>query len=783
MALILGTKENDTRDGTADNDTLKGLAGNDTLNGGGGNDLLVGGGGNDTLNGGAGVDTAWYASNVNEYQFSNIGGQLHVKDLVINNGNEGIDTLNSVNFLQFSNTKLAVSSNEFLVNSYTDNNQINSSIASLNNEGFVVVWQSYGQEGGDGIFMQRYNISGAAQGIELKVNTYTESSQGAPGVATLSNGDFVVAWHSSAQDGDKYGIYAQRFNALGVAQGDEFQANSHSTGNQQNVSIAALEDGGFILTWQSYGQDGDGDGIYAQRYNAAGEAQGTEFKVNSNHLGNQYNPTATGLVNGNFIISWLSDGADGIYFQQYDSSGVMLGIETKVNVAPINLTPHHNITALTMGGFVITWQASGQNGLYLQHYDDNGVKLGTEVKVNTNTLSGQAESSVTALNDGGYVVVWMSTGHDGDGSGIFAQRYNFEGNAVGEEFQVNNYTVKAQANPSVIALSDGGFVVSWESDGQDGSNWGIYAQHFDAMGHAVGLKLTGTNVAEVIRLGIGDGILVADGFGGNDTIVGSEMQDTIYGGAGNDVIVGGLGDDSLRGGIGNDILKGGAGNDVLNGDAGIDTLRGGLGDDIYFVTTGDVIVEAVNYGIDSVYSNASYSLADNIENLTLLGTLHSNGIGNALANRIQGNAANNILNGRAGNDTIDGGVGNDTLIGSIGNDLLIGGEGNDIFRFNTTLSPTNVDEILDFTHLVDTIQLSKTIFTTIGLASVAGTPLNANVFNIGASASEADDRIIYDSTTGDLYYDKDGTGIIAAIKFAHLATGLNLTHADFSVIT
>ncbi|MBE9192560.1 FG-GAP repeat protein [Gloeocapsopsis crepidinum LEGE 06123] len=166
---------------------------------------------------------------------------------------------------------------------------------------------------------------------------------------------------------------------------------------------------------------------------------------------------------------------------------------------------------------------------------------------------------------------------------------------------------------------------------------------------------------------------------GNDTLVGTRFADTIFGLAGNDLLLG-LG--------GNDTLYGGRGNDTLNGGAGIDSLVGGPGNDVYIINNpGDIVVEAENAGIDLVRSSVSYTLGNNVENLTLTGTRAINGIGNDLNNVIRGNAANNQLVGDAADDTLYGGDGNDILYGDFtfsevyytysGNDILYGGDGDD----------------------------------------------------------------------------------------------------------
>ncbi|MDD1469675.1 cadherin domain-containing protein, partial [Dolichospermum sp. ST_sed5] len=138
------------------------------------------------------------------------------------------------------------------------------------------------------------------------------------------------------------------------------------------------------------------------------------------------------------------------------------------------------------------------------------------------------------------------------------------------------------------------------------------------------------------------------------------------------------GNDSVKGGTGNDDLGGGDGNDTLNGGAGADLLGGSTGNDTYVVdNVGDVIIEFLNQGIDTVESSITWTLKNHLEDLTLQGTTAINGTGNNLNNRITGNTGNNLLNGGAGADTLLGGLGNDTLTGNAGSDTFIGGFGND----------------------------------------------------------------------------------------------------------
>jgi Ca2+-binding RTX toxin-like protein len=147
---------------------------------------------------------------------------------------------------------------------------------------------------------------------------------------------------------------------------------------------------------------------------------------------------------------------------------------------------------------------------------------------------------------------------------------------------------------------------------------------------------------------------------------------------------------------------------------------------------------------------------------------------------LNGGSASNQLSGGAGADTLDGGAGDDTLVGNAGNDLLIGGSGGDQFLFNTALGSSNIDTISDYSSADDTILLDDAIFAGIG---AAGTGLAADAFTIGAAATTSTHRIIYNSDTGALFYDADGSGAGTAIQWATLTVGpLGISNTEFLIV-
>ncbi|MFC3440403.1 M10 family metallopeptidase C-terminal domain-containing protein [Sphingobium rhizovicinum] len=328
---------------------------------------------------------------------------------------------------------------------------------------------------------------------------------------------------------------------------------------------------------------------------------------------------------------------------------------------------------------------------------------------------------------------------------------------------------------------------------------------------AAALDGIGNNRANTINGNDGSNIL--SGLDGNDTLNGGLGADTLNGGAGNDIMDGGAHTDGatyvdataavtvslaiagaqntigagtdtliniekLIGSGFNDTLTGNSGNNTLDGGAGADVLTGGTGDDIYYVdNVGDNVVEADGGGTDRIFSSVSYTLSGRIvETLTLTGSANINGTGNGRANTLTGNIGNNVLLGLDGNDSMNGGSGDDMLNGGLGADSMTGALGQDRFVFDSALGGGNIDTITDYTVADDTISLENAIFT--GLAT--GT-LSSGAFFIGSAANDSTDRIIYNSATGALLFDADGTGATAAIQFATLSTGLALTASEFVV--
>jgi hypothetical protein len=407
-------------------------------------------------------------------------------------------------------------SNEYRVNTTTAGVQQTfaespQAVAMAANGNYVVTWGSYGQDGsGWGVYAQRYDANGVPLGNEFQVNTTTQDDQKNPTVAMDSTGDFVVTWSSNNQDGSGWGVYAQRYRADGTPQGGEFQVNTTTAGDQMYSSVAMDSTGDFVITWSSNRRDGSGWGVYGQCYSSTGAAVGSEFQVNSTTAGDQmYSSVAMDAV-GDFVITWGSYGPDGsglgVYARHYGSI-----FQALASVSPTTSSPTTGVT--------------GTSNLVTGDSGPSIVALGgSQFQVNT-TTGGNLTLPVVAMDSvGDFIITWSSYGEDGSGWGVFAQRYNAAGVPQGTEFQVNTHRSGDQEYSRVAMDPSGNSIITWSSNGQDHSGWGVYAQQYDALGLPLGSEFqvntttAGDQMYSSVALdGLGHAVIVWSGNGPGDT--------------------------------------------------------------------------------------------------------------------------------------------------------------------------------------------------------------------------------------------------------------------------
>ncbi len=301
-----------------------------------------------------------------------------------------------------------------------------------------------------GAFLQRYDATGIPLGPERQVNTFTKGPQGDPAVAADAAGNFVVVWesgysYSGGPDGSAQGVFGQRYDSSGVPLGGEFQVNTYTTGSQRNPAVASDPTGNFVVAWESgsyaSGQDGDRVGIFGQRFDATGARVGPEFQVNTYTTGYQTSPSITADAAGNFVVVWQTgyyggaeDGSsDGVFAQRFTSGGVPVGSEFQVNTYTTGAQNQPRVAADAAGNFLVVWQSrpfpgqdGDRSGVFGQHFSSAGARLGREFQVNTYTTGPQGNPAVAANAAGDFVVSWTSGdyygGQDGSYSAIVARR-------------------------------------------------------------------------------------------------------------------------------------------------------------------------------------------------------------------------------------------------------------------------------------------------------------------------------------------------------------------------
>ncbi|TMP28104.1 hypothetical protein CWB99_01345 [Pseudoalteromonas rubra] len=340
--------------------------------------------------------------------------------------------------------------------------------------------------------------------------------------------------------------------------GNEFLVNTHTDNDQLLRDITPLGNGTFIATWMSQEQDGDGSGVYAQRFNAQGQPVGSEFRVNSETTGDQITPKVAQLADGSLVFSWIqSESKSKLFARKFQEDGTPIGQAFEVYASPteiyvgVSTTARfagHSITAIDNGGFAIGWTDvfNGRSGISNKYYSYAKVFTadGTEV-AQTDAVQDASAPHITNTNNGGFFMVWSGKiGGDNDGigaqrfdasgatigrayrangyalsiqssakstqlsngdflitwqsagRGIYAQRYDTTGVAQSSEFKVNTFSGGVQSSPSIAALDNGGYIISWQSTEQDGSEDGVYAQVFTADDTAHGAEFLVNNITQ-----------------------------------------------------------------------------------------------------------------------------------------------------------------------------------------------------------------------------------------------------------------------------------------------
>ncbi len=328
--------------------------------------------------------------------------------------------------------------------------------AKLSGGEFVITWDNK-----NAIYAKIYNSAVGSLGSEFIIKNKTDEGIGfdAPIISGLNNGGFVITYSTSGGSEVPAKIYDSGGNVLGdeLDLKDPYQSDPYNPGPYH--SILGLDSGGFVCTRRDIKEDERG--IVVQKYDNTGNLGiGNFLKCHysqDQHEGKQI----AELSNGGFVA--VCDGRDGIVVQIYDSSG---GTGESDLIKPDGGADNTSVTGLSNGGFVVAWRGSSFDGfgIYAIKYDSNNNTDGTIFKVNTEANTEGDYPSIAGLSNGGFIVIW-----DNIEQSVYGKTYDNNAKALGTQFKVDtNYPsgIYSYYRPSVAALNNNDFVVTWTNGGQ-----------------------------------------------------------------------------------------------------------------------------------------------------------------------------------------------------------------------------------------------------------------------------------------------------------------------------
>lgn len=357
-------------------------------------------------------------------------------------GSSGSDTSSASVQAQLYDSSGVAQGGQFQVNTFTTGPQGDVAVAMDADGDFVVVWTSPGSLGTDNdisaILGQRYMSDGSPSGGEFQVNTWITDGQRYPSVAMDTDGDFVVVWQSYCQEGkpcsqSSNSIQGQRYNSDGSPNGSEFRVNTYTTDQQENPSVAMNASGEFVVVWQSVGSytnDSDDRSVQVRRYNSSGVAQDVqEFQANTYTTDNQWFPKVAVDSNGDFVVVWESIGSPSgdndlrsIQARRYSANGTAKDTtEFQVNTVTTGSQRRLGVAVDSNGDIVVVWQSDSSadtdndlQSIQVRRYNADGTaKTSQELQANTYTTGIQRRPAVAMDTDGDFAVAWESYGSFG----------------------------------------------------------------------------------------------------------------------------------------------------------------------------------------------------------------------------------------------------------------------------------------------------------------------------------------------------------------------------------
>ncbi|MCB1332837.1 MAG: cadherin-like domain-containing protein [Roseivivax sp.] len=533
------------------------------------------------------------------------------------------------------------------------------SVSGLQGGGFVAAWTSQ-----NSVFAQLYDATGTATGAAFQVSQHPLHTSGSPGtnskllVETLSNGNFVVSWSGDETNDLSSAANFRLYQADGTALTGQTRANTNLPLQQRDQSVTALDDGGFVMTWDSINQDGSGSGLYAQRFDATGAPVGAEYHATNTSAGAQQvtfgGRYTTTLNDGRVVTVWDQNGASGEIFHNIATVPAAANgtagqpFDLNLSAALVDTDGSETLT-VTLSGF-----PAGST------FNQGAAQGAVWVIDNAQALDLSTLQMTAPANFGGAFQLTATARATETANGDFAETTASTTLTIAAAPQPPLFTGGDDqinfGNPAAAAfglVSAGSYQDGTQYDALGGNDT-VYLPQTQAAANAAGYDL-----GHAFQAGAG-----------NDFVEGSDLADAIDGGDGNDQLRGRTGNDTLTGGLGNDNIIGGDGSDVMDGGAGTDIAN-------WLHDTAGVTVDigagmSTGNGTDSFANFETYWISN-------------------FDDTVIDDAGNHRIDLRAGNDVYTGGAGSVWLVAGDGDDTVDGGAGNDRIDYAGSAVGVSVD--------------------------------------------------------------------------------------------
>ena len=328
--------------------------------------------------------------------------------------------------------------------------------------------------GGNDIYLRIYPADGSSPGDPVLVNTVLENSQDFPRVAVSSDGSFLVIWQSyephEVGDGRRRAVRSQAFDADAQPVGSEQKLNSLSTNGVTEVhaDVAALRDGGYVVTWHSGNTFGDdaNTSIQARRVGATGLPLAEQFQVNEIIGNSQTAPAVTALADGGFLIVWTIPQLRG---RRFSADGTAGGDSFQINTIDSTGVFDPDAVLHEDGRVLVIWRddEDSENSWEIRGrlYSQDLVAQAADFRINTLITGEQQHARTAGFGENGFFVIWqsgVSAGDDNDPLAIEGRIVTGSDQFAGPEFQLNQWILESQHDPG-IGGKNGRVAVVWDS--------------------------------------------------------------------------------------------------------------------------------------------------------------------------------------------------------------------------------------------------------------------------------------------------------------------------------